>query len=122
MADGRDGRPLEGRLRFRVYNLHDSEQLTVDINNSPIPDAAIIERRKTNIHVAAERRYPGMHIPPHIAYEVDLARCPPFKGDNELGFVFSKPDTSIEGVIMVEALEIDVGWMGHPQSVGYEVR
>ena len=119
MADGRNGRPLEGRLRFRVYNLHDSEQLTIDLNNSPIPACAIIERRKTNIHVAAERRYPGMHIPPHIAYEIDLAQCPSFQGDNELGFIFAKPDASIEGIIMVEALEIDVGWMGHPQRVGY---
>jgi hypothetical protein len=119
MADGRDGRPLEGRLRFRVYNLHDSEQLDIDINESLIPADAIIERRKTNIHVAAERRYPGMHIPPHIAYEIDLAQCPPFQGDNELGFVFSKSDPSIEGVIMIEALEIDIGWTGHPQTVGY---
>ena len=119
MADGRDGRPLEGRLRFRVYNLHDSEQLTVDVNGSPIPTEAIIERRKTNIHVAAERRYPGMHIPPHIAYEIDLAKCPPFRGDNELGFVFVKPDASIDGDIMIEALEIDIGWTGYPQTVGY---
>jgi hypothetical protein len=45
--------------------------------------------------------------------------CPPFQGDNELGFTFSQPDTSIEGIIMIEALEIDIGWTGHPQTVGY---
>ena len=119
MADGRDGQPLDGRLRFRVYNLHDSERLDLDLHNIPISPDAILERRKTNIHVAAERRYPGMHIPPHIAYELDLAACPPFRGDNELGFTFSGPDPSIEGLIMIEALEIDVGWTGHPQTVGY---
>ena len=119
MADGRNGQPLDGRLRFRVYNLHDSEGLDLDINDAPIPVDAIIERRKTNIHVAAERRYPGMHIPPHIAYEIDLSICPPFQGDNELGLTFSRPDRSIEGIIMIEALEIDIGWTGHPQAVGY---
>ena len=81
--EGLEGQPLQGRLRFRVYSLHESEGLDLDINGMAIPDDAIIERRKTNIHVAAERRYPGMHIPPHIAYE------------------------------------IDVGWTGHPQTVGY---
>ena len=119
MADGREGDPLTGRLRFRVYNLHDNERIDLDINGSPVPDEAIIERRKTNIHVAAERRYPGMHIPPHIAYELDLAACPPFRGDNELGITFSGPDLSIEGNIMIEAIEVDVGWTGHPQTVGY---
>ena len=38
---------------------------------------------------------------------------------NELGFTVSRPDRSIEGVIMIEALEIDIGWTGHPQTVGY---
>ena len=119
MADGLEGQPLEGRLRFRVYSLHESEELDLDINGKSIPNDAILGRRKTNIHVAVERRYPGMHIPPHIAYEIDLSRCPAFRGDNELGFVFSGPDLSIEGNIMIEALEIDVGWTGHLQTVGY---
>jgi len=44
---------------------------------------------------------------------------PPFQGNNELGFTFTRPDPSIEGVIMIEALEIDIGWTGHPQTVGY---
>ena len=48
MADGRNGHPLDGRLRFRVYNLHDSEGLDLDINDDPIPVDAIIERRNTN--------------------------------------------------------------------------
>lgn len=119
MADGRKGEALTGRLRFRVYNLHDSEKLDVDINGVGLASSAVIERRKTNIHVAADRRCPGMHIPPHIAYEIDLAQCPPFRGDNELGFIFAAADSIIDSDIMIEALEIDVGWNGHPQTVGY---
>ena len=92
VADGRDDqsahRSMQGRLRFRVYNLHESEGLDLDINGTPIPDDAMVERRKTNIHVAADRRYPGMHIPPHISFEIDLARCPSILGDSEVGFVF----------------------------------
>tara|TARA_B100001964_G_C13958139_1_gene476419 strand:+ start:195 stop:392 length:198 start_codon:yes stop_codon:yes gene_type:complete len=60
-----------------------------------------------------------MHIPPHIAYEIDLAECPPMAGDNELGLTFTGPDISIDSCIMIEALEIDAGWTGHPQTVDY---
>lgn len=118
-ADGRDGQRLMGRLRFRVYNLHDNETLALDLNGTSIQPESIIERRKTNIHVAADRRYPGMHIPPHIAYEIDLSNCPLLRGDNELGVTFTGPDATIDGDIMIEALELDVGWTGHPQTVGY---
>ena len=119
MADGMDGEQLEGRLRFCVYNLHDNEWVDLDLNGVSIRPYAILERRKTNIHVAANRRYPGMHIPPHIAYELDLAKCPVFRGDNEIGFTFSQAEPSVESDIMIEAVEIDVGWTGHPQQVGY---
>lgn len=121
LADGRDGSPLSGRLRFRVYNLHDAEQLTFDVNGVPLLATAVLERRKTNIHVAADRRWPGMHVPPHVAYEIDLAACPPFRGDNEFGVTFTRPDASIEGEVMLEAVEVDVGWEGHPQTVGYRI-
>ena len=121
IAAGRSGDRMVGRLRFRVYNLHESESLDLDIDGTPVPPTAIHERRKTNIHVAADRRYPGMHIPPHISYEIDLAACPPLSGDSELGVTFSGPNTSIDSDIMIEAIEIDVGWTGHPQSVGHVV-
>jgi len=62
-----------------------------------------------------------MHIPPHIAYEINLSKCPPFRGDNEIGFAFSHANPTIEGGIMIEAVEIDVGWTGRPQTVGYVV-
>jgi len=119
MADGREGQPLTGRLRFRIYNLHEKDTLRIDLNGAEIPNTAILQRKKTNIHVAADTRYPGMHIPPHIAYEIDLEKCPPLCGDNELGLTLTSRIPNIDSDCMMEALEIDVGWNGHPQTVGY---
>lgn len=119
IADGLDQKPLNGRMRFRVYNLHDDDLLQVDLNRTVIEKTACIERRKTNIHVAADRRYPGMHIPPHIAFAFDLTKCPPMKGDNELGLTLLGRNRIIDSDCMMEALEIDVGWNGHSQTVGY---
>jgi len=118
LADGTKTKALTGRLRFRVYNLYDDDSIQIDLNGEAIPDTALIERRKTNIHVAADRRYPGMHIPPHIAFEFDLARCPPLKGDNELGLTLMARNPTIDSNCMIEALEVDVGWNGHPQKIG----
>ncbi|MBT6148918.1 MAG: hypothetical protein HOH74_26000, partial [Gemmatimonadetes bacterium] len=108
-----------GRLRFRLYNLHDQDELAIELNGAMLTDAAIIERRKTNIHVAADRRYPGMHIPPHIAYEIDLQNCPALAGDNELALRLTRRDPSIDSDCMLEAVEIDIGWNGTAQTVGY---
>ncbi len=76
---------------------------------------------RQNIHVAADQRYRGMHIPPHIAYEIDLAKCPPLTGDNELGLTLTWRDRSIDSGCMVEAVEIDVGWQGTSQTIGYRL-
>ena len=57
MADGRNGQNLSGRLRFRIYNLHEKDTLCFDLNGSEIPNTAILQRKKTNIHVAADTRY-----------------------------------------------------------------
>lgn len=122
MADRSEEKALIGRMRFRIYNLHDDDSVRIDLNGETVPDSALLERRKTNIHVAADRRYPGMHIPPHIAFEYDLARCPPMKGDNELGVTLLGRNPIIDSDCMLEALEIDVGWIGHPQTVGYLVQ
>ena len=121
MADGHKGQKLTGRLRFRIYNLHEKDIIHIDLNNVEIPKNAILERKKTNIHVAADTRYPGMHIPPHIAYEIDLAKCPPLRGDNELGLTLILRTPNINSDCMIEALEIDVSWNGHPQTVGYTI-
>lgn len=119
LADGRGRDRLSGRIRFRIYNLHDDDELQIDLNGSPLTGSAILERRKTNIHVAPDSRYPGMHVPPHIAYEIDLHECPPLRGDNELGLTLTRRQPSIHSDCMVEAVEIDVGWNGTPQTIGY---
>ena len=106
-------------MRFRVYNLHEKDLLSLDLNDETISDDAILERRKTNIHLAADSRYPGMHIPPHISYEIDLAKCSPLRGDNELGITLRLRDESIQSDCMMEALEIETGWVGSAQNVGY---
>ena len=111
--------PNSGRLRFRVYNLHDLDRVEMALNGQAIPPAAIFDRRKTNIHVAADTRYPGMHIPPHIAYEIDLALCPLLAGDNQLQLTSAKRGSAIGSECMLEAIEVDVGWNGTLQTVGY---
>jgi hypothetical protein len=60
-----------------------------------------------------------MHVPPHVAYEIDLSKCPPFCGDNALGFTLVLRDARIESECMIEAVEIDVDWVGQAQGVGY---
>jgi hypothetical protein len=121
MADGRGGESLIGRLRFRIYNLHEKDVVWIDLNGVEVSQGAVLERKKTNIHVAADTRYQGMHVPPHIAYEIDLAKCPPFCGDNELGLTLVFRTSNIDSGCMMEALEIDVGWDGCSQTVGYRV-
>lgn len=120
VADATD-EPLSGRLRFRIYNLHEDDDLQLQLNGGNIPRSAILDRRKTNIHVAADTRYPGMHVPPHVAYEIDLSQCPPLRGDNELSLHLLSRDASIDSDCMVEAIEVDIGWNGTPQTVGYRL-
>ncbi|MBT6631205.1 MAG: hypothetical protein HOB49_29570, partial [Gemmatimonadetes bacterium] len=110
-----------GRLRFRVYNLHEQDRLQLQLNGQVIGAEAIIDRRKTNIHVAADTRYAGMHVPPHIAYEIDLCQCAPLAHDNELCLTLVERDPLIDSDCMLEAIEVDVGWTGTPQTVGYSL-
>ncbi|MBW3540730.1 MAG: hypothetical protein KY476_10705 [Planctomycetes bacterium] len=96
MADGRDGKKLHGRLRFWVYHLADQDRLRVDINGQPV-DPAHIESAP-----AGEYRggLPGRRL------EIDLARCPPFRGDNVLGLTLETDRKPIEQEPWMEELEI----------------
>ena len=40
----------------------------LELNGQGICAEAVIDRRKTNTHVAADTRYAGMHIPPHVGW------------------------------------------------------
>jgi D-amino peptidase len=75
MADGRSGERLKGNLRFWVYHAIDDDELTVDINGQKIS----FEHVKRFEAGDWRGGLPGQRI------EVDLAHCPPLRGNNELG-------------------------------------
>ncbi len=97
MADGRNGQRLEGKLTFWVYHLDDNDELAVDINDRSV-DPESIQR-----FAAGERRggLPGQR------FEISLADCPSFRGDNTLGLVL-KTETDRANVPYMEELEIVV--------------
>lgn len=77
MADGRNGEKLDGTLRFPIYHLNDGDRVEIDINGRPVHTSKI---RRIPCD-AQELGLPGMW------FEIALADCPPFKGDNELGIM-----------------------------------
>ncbi len=97
MADGRDGGKLEGTLTFWVYHLRNSDALTVDVNGRPV------ERTKIQRFPTGQRRG-GL---PGLRFEIPLADCAPFRGDNELGLTLTSP-TDHQQPPYMEELEITV--------------
>jgi len=75
MADGRDGKELSGKLTFWVYRLKADDEFTVDINGRKVPAEDITR-------VASGKRRGGVD---GQRFKIDLKKCPPFRGDNELG-------------------------------------
>ena len=80
MADGKDGQTLRGSLRLRMLQSTTDNQFRFDINRQPVnPD-----------HVRSEL-VPDQELPA-VWHEVDLAKCPPFADQNELGItMLNKP-------------------------------
>ena len=97
MADGRNGERLTGRLRFWVYNLSSDDELQVDINGRPINPEKIKKLPAGDFRGGL----PGMR------FEVDLADCPPFVGDNQLGLTLRNAAERKE-IPYMEELEISV--------------
>jgi len=97
VADGRQGEALEGRLRFWVYHLSDADKLAVDINGSRISEKQI---RRT----AAGEFRGGL---PGTRFDIDLADCPRFRGDNRLGLVLETRRKRAH-VPLMEELEVHV--------------
>jgi hypothetical protein len=97
MADGRDGKKIEGRMTFWVYHLDPSDELAVDINGRRVSP------RKISRLPVGDRRggLPGQRV------EIALRDCPPFAGENELGVAISLPADS-ERVPYLEELEVQV--------------
>jgi hypothetical protein len=97
MADGRKGEKLKGRMTFWVYHLSEADEMLVDINGQRV-DASRIQ-----VAPAGERRgkLPGLR------FEISLADCLPFRGDNELGLTLKAPGP-YERPPYMEELEITV--------------
>lgn len=98
MADGRDGKPLQGKLTCWLYHLNGQDQLTVDINGKTV--AAKHIRRQA----VGQRRggLPGQRL------EISLADCPPFRGQNQLGLTLTKLSGKHKQPPYTEELEITV--------------
>ncbi|MCP4645257.1 MAG: hypothetical protein GY851_32745 [bacterium] len=98
MADGRNGETLSGKLTFWVYNLTKDEVMIIGINGTPL------EPSKINRFPAGARRggLPGQR------FEMALADCPPFRGDNELGLTLMADVAGRDTAPYMEELEIVV--------------
>ena len=97
MADGRDGRTIEGKMTFWIYHLDPTDELMVSINGRRVPP------RKVRRLPTGDRRggLPGQRV------EIALGDCPPFAGENQLGLMISLPAGS-ERVPYMEELEVQV--------------
>lgn len=78
MADGRDGGKLSGTLRFRILQSTLEDQFEFDVNGQGIAPADIRAEPTDDDEL------------PYVWYEVDLAKCPPLAGNNELGMTMTK--------------------------------
>jgi len=98
MADGRDGKPLTGKLTLWVYHLNRQDQLTIDINGKVVA-AEDIRRQQVG------KRRGGL---PGERLEISLADCPPFRGQNQLGLTLKKLVGQHQAPPYTEELEIHV--------------
>jgi len=97
MADGRGGERLNGTLRFWWYHIGADDEVTVDVNGRKVDPGKI--RR---VPVGEMRKgLPGQR------FEIALADCPPFKGNNELGLTL-QTKSKRKKVPYVEELDVYV--------------
>jgi hypothetical protein len=123
MADGRRGEKLKGTLSFRIYDATANDRFAIDLNGQPLAPRSITAAYQPNGEVFDEGRgedfLPVPTTPPFdhsvpftwpagMRYEVSLAKCPPFKGDNELGITLLARDPASDKTPVMEALEVRV--------------
>ena len=96
MADGRDGEPLEGVLRFSFHHTCAEDRFDVDINGATVDSSKL------------QRVYDAAGDPPCTRYEIALSDCPPFRGDNELGLTWRGRGTPVQDIPYMEQLEVIV--------------
>ena len=97
MADGRNGEKLRGNLRFRIFHCGDDDAFDVDINGVAVgPDC--VKRAVDTTDAELPWTWAG----------IDLADCPPFRGDNEMGIIWrSQVDHGLD-VPYMEELDVTV--------------
>ena len=96
MADGRNGEKLNGKLRFPIFYVEPGDKVEIDINGRPV-DSSKVKR----IPCPSEMGLPGTW------FEMMLADCPAFRGDNELGVILHNRRER-EAVPYLEELDIVV--------------
>ena len=106
VADGRQGERLSGRFRFWFYHVTGNDHVDVDINGVAVDKKHI-------------RRIPAGKLRGGLMgtrFEIDLAHCPPFRGNNVLGLVLATPGKRPH-VPMMEELEVHVTAVANSKSV-----
>ncbi len=104
MADGRYGEALEGMLRFRIFDATPEDEFAVDLNGEAIAsDKFQIEYQPEGEQTSEPFRWPA-----GLCFEIPLADCPPFRGDNELGITLLKKDPAAQTDPVMEVLEVYV--------------
>jgi len=95
LADGRDGSKVAGRLRFRVLHCDADSRVRVDVNG------AVLDQGKVKRALDPDNQDISAWW-----FAIDLADCPPLRGDNELGLTWLEAPGA--AVPCVEELEITV--------------
>ena len=101
MADGRMGEKLEGRFSIYINEVSNPDIFRFDINGTVISPEKIILKYVSPVGDD------GL-LSNGIRYEVSLADCPPFKGDNELGMTWIEKNWLVANDPYMEILRIDV--------------
>ena len=97
LADGRDGQPVKGSLRLRIIHADEQDTFELDINGRAL-DAERLER---TVH----RDDPDMTW---TWVTLDLAHCPPLRGDNDLGITWTSDHDHGLNVPYMEELVVQV--------------
>jgi len=114
MADGKGGEELRGVLRFRIYDAGPQDEFSIDLNGETLAPEKLKRQHFPQGEPSEEPGgspvLPGEPFtwPAGLRFEVSLADCPPFKGDNELGIVLVNARVSAEKAPVMEALEVKV--------------
>jgi len=97
MADGRNGGALRGTFRFRMIHCIGDDKFDIDINGTAVG--------QDKVKRAVDATDPDMNW---TWVEIDLADCPAFRGDNELGITWRSSVDHGLNVPYMEELIVEV--------------